>query len=171
MSELKWYIGIDPGKKGGIFALCENGDYEYIRTPLIGGKVMNIKEAMKFILKFKDNGHFALELVSSVKGSSAGSNFSFGRNFGQWEGILEALFVKFTEIRPKEWQKISWEGVPIIKKSGGKENNTKATSKIASQRLFPEEEFLATERSSVAHEGVMDGALIAYALKCKLAGK
>jgi hypothetical protein len=38
--------------------------------------------------------------------------------------------------------------------------DTKATSLIAAKRLFPEEKFLATSRSKVPHDGIVDAVLI-----------
>ncbi len=63
-----------------------------------------------------------------------------------------------------------WQGVPLIQKIDGKKKNkdgtqkmktdTKAMSLVAAQRIFPNESFLATERSSVPHDGLVDAALI-----------
>ena len=80
------------------------------------------------------------------------------------QGILVAMEVQYIMVAPKTWQATAWSGVPVQKKSTGK-NDTKATSLLAARRLFPSETFLATERSKVAHDGLVDAALIAHHLK------
>ena len=61
---------------------------------------------------------------------------------------------------PQTWQKVCWEGVP-------KQDNTKATSLLAARRLFPAEKFLATQKSSVPHDGLVDAALLAKYMEIK----
>jgi len=164
----KWYIGIDPGKSGGISAISNTGLKENYRTPKIGND-MDLKECRRILSKYP-NANVALENVRSLPGVSAKANFSFGENKGQWQGIIEGLDLPYMMIMPKAWQKIAWEGVTLVKKAN-KKTDTKKTSLIAVTRLIPGESFLATDRSSVPHDGIIDARLIAFALKCKLAGK
>lgn len=50
--------------------------------------------------------------------------------------------------------------VPEIKKIVKYKVDTKATSLLAAKRLFPDETFLATQRSKVPHDGIVDAVLI-----------
>ena len=112
-----------------------------------------------------------MEDVHSIFGSSAGSNFQFGRVTGIMETALIAAGIIPYKVQPKAWQKIAWEGTEVVKLPTGRKNkagkplfknDTKATSLNAATRLFPNESFLATSRSKIPHDGWVDAALIAY---------
>ena len=105
--------------------------------------------------------HVGIENVHAIQGrAGATSNFQFGLGKGILMGLVQALGHRYTLVNPKAWQKIAWEGVT-------KQKDTKQTSLIAAKRLFPGESFLATERSRVPHDGLVDAALIAYYCKIK----
>lgn len=114
--------------------------------------------------------HVVFEDLHSVFGSSAKSNFSFGVNNGLVIATIQILEFPYTKIAPKKWQKQMWEGIrPIEIPTGKKDKNgnpkykidTKATSLIAAKRLFPNESFLATERSKVPNNNIVDAILMA----------
>jgi len=174
----KIFIGIDPGKKGAL-AVIDIGMnvLETSVTPLVGDDY-DISKMLKILAKYKGKEVFVcLENVHAIQGKAGGSsNFQFGRGKGLWE--MAILGLKFTTlyIEPKEWQKISWEGVTQQKiytgktlKSGKPQEkiDTKNTSLVAVKRLFPGETLLATNRSRVPHDGIVDALLIANACKQK----
>lgn len=165
---MKYYIGIDPGKSGGIAAISEEGGLALHKVPMIG-KLVDIN-ALRDILAMYNiepgKSYYALEDVHSLPGTSAKSNFSFGENKGEYRGLMVGLGLPYMEVQPKAWQKVAWEGVPMMKKPN-KKTDTKAMSLVAAKRLFPNQSFLATERSTKPHDGLVDAALIAYYLKCK----
>jgi len=165
------YIGIDPGAKEGIgYIDTETGKTGRSKTPTIGDEV-DIQTFCKFIKRLtKGDHHVIVEDVHSIFGASAKSNFSFGKNVGGIEWCLVSLECKYTKVTPKNWQKEMWEGVTIVQINTGKKtpkgnvkykNDTKATSLLAAKRLFPQEDFLATPRSSVPHDGIVDALLLA----------
>lgn len=159
---MRFFIGIDPGKSGGMVAIdvIENKEW-FFTIPLIG-KLMNLHDLGNMISIYTSEPHlFLLEDVYSIPGASAGSNFAFGENKGHIEGLLVGMGASYQKVAPKAWQKVCWEGVPMMKKSCGKKNDTKAMSLVAAKRLFPGESFLASARSSVPHDGLVDAALIA----------
>jgi len=120
-----------------------------------------------------------IEDVHSIFGTSSKSNFQFGRSLGNIE-MLPVVFGKpLIKVAPKTWQRVAWQGIPVVKNpkvvkaSKNKDGtlkpertlmktDTKATSLNAARRLFPKESFLDSPQSSVAHDGVVDAALIAY---------
>jgi hypothetical protein len=155
------HLGIDPGKDGGVSAIHPNGKVELFRMPKIG-KITDLHELHLILFGLTRENHLVcLEDVSSIPGASAGSNFAFGENKGHIEGLLVGMGASYQKVAPKAWQKVCWEGVPLMKKSCGKKNDTKAMSLVAAKRLFPGESFLASARSSVPHDGLVDAALIA----------
>ena len=46
-----------------------------------------------------------LEKVHSMPGQGVVSTFSFGENFGWWQGVLGSLGIPYTTIRPQDWMK------------------------------------------------------------------
>jgi hypothetical protein len=153
------YIGIDPGKSGGI-AIIEDEKLTLFSFPKIGKELDFI--AIKNFLKenCKSSHIVGLENVKALQRVGSTQSFNFGVNKGQLEGILIGIECSYLQVLPQTWQKVCWEGVP-------KQDNTKNTSLIASKRLFPKESFLASERSKVPHDGLIDAALIAKYLEIK----
>jgi len=156
------YVGVDPGKAGAFVVLDESANLvEFLVMPMIGTEY-NGKAIVDFLTKYKDDSHLFIENVKAVSGVpvSSTSSFNFGFGVGLLHGIIQAMEIPFTKIGVPVWQKTMWEGVQIQTKANGKKD-TKTMSTIAARRLFPKETFLATERSSVPHEGIVDAALIA----------
>jgi len=71
----------------------------------------------------------ALERVASRPGQGVSSVFSFGVNFGTWQGLLAALSIPYTLPTPQCWQK------GLIVPSDGPD--PKARSLAVARRLFP----------------------------------
>lgn len=167
------YLGIDPGKSKGAIAYFGgdkgNGGRPF---PKIGTE-FDIHLFDKFVKKFMDMDecHFILENVGIIFGISKSANASLLHNKGQIEGILVANGCPYTLIAPKVWQKEMFEGVKLQRKaSSGKKKDgtpklgsvdTKKTALLACKRLYPDINLLATERSSVPHDGIVDAVLMA----------
>lgn len=149
-------LGIDPGKKGA-FSCFDTEVREIVLEspiPILSNGDYDITEILKFAY-IKKWDHVFMEDVHSIFGSSAKSNFQFGRGVGILEAVITSTSRPFTLVKPKEWQKTAWQGIKLVK-------NPKANSLAAAKRLFPNNSFLATQRSKVPHEGLIDAALIAY---------
>lgn len=159
---MKVVIGMDVGKSGGISKLYPDGKLVNYVIPMLG-KEYDI-EAMTKMLTAEEGEeivHVGIENVHAIQGrAGATSNFQFGLGKGIMMGLVHALGHRYTLVNPKAWQKIAWEGVT-------KQKDNKQTSLIAAKRLFPGESFLATQRSRVPHDGLVDAALIAYYCKTK----
>lgn len=155
------YIGIDPGTKGAFVVLDDKGEVvDWLVMPMIG-KEYDVRAIVDFLTKHMDS-HVFIENVKAVSGVpvSSTSSFNFGFGVGLLNGIIYTLKIPFTKVAVPVWQKTMWEGVALQKKPNGKKD-TKTMSTIAARRLFPTQTFLATQRSSVPHDGLVDGALIA----------
>jgi hypothetical protein len=160
-------IGIDPGKNGFICIMDDISDIGYIECryypiPVIG-KEIDLK-GLNIIFenpKLKmGNIHCVIEDVHAIFGSSAKATFSFGWIVGVLEAMLVAHQISYTKVKPKDWQKVMWEGIPKQKKPNGR-TDTKAMSLLAAKRLFPNEDLTATERSIKPHDGKIDALLLA----------
>jgi hypothetical protein len=154
----KLVIGIDIGSRGGI-AVVGNMNIDY---QLLG----SVSSWKKFVDKYKPS-LVVFEDLHSIYGASAKSNFQFGVNNGIVMGALEAMGIKYEVVAPKKWQKYIWKPEDIVKFDD--KIDTKATSLNAARRLFPNEKFIASSRSFVPHDGIVDAVLIAiYGYDCCL---
>ena len=106
-------IGIDPGKGGGIAFIRDGGLAHAFKCP------STPEEAVK-IIKQETKGfrkkRAVIEKVHSMPRDGVVSAFSFGRNYGEWLGILAALRISVAHVRPQEWQKF-YGKLPKEKKS------------------------------------------------------
>ena len=94
------YIGIDPGKNGGIACMFQ-GQITAHRCP---SKPQLMARLFEDIIK-NNMCRVMIEKVHSFPGQGVVSMFSFGQNFGQWEGIISSFSVYFSYVEPKKWQK------------------------------------------------------------------
>ena len=172
MRKKRVFIGVDIGKKGAIVAIHENGLVNKHTIPVIGDKVLDT-ELFKIFEEYQEYEVFVcLEEVHSLFGMSAKSNFSFGELYGKKKmiGAVCSYLYGFTLdfVPPKKWQAQMWTTTDKVFKTG-KKVDTKKTSLVAANRLLPGEAFLATTRSRVAHDGLVDAYLIAMYCKLKYA--
>lgn len=89
--------------------------------------------------------HAYLEHVSSRPGEGAVGAFSFGRGFGQIEGILAALNIPYTLVPPGKWKKALGVGAD------------KGLARMRASREFPE---FASQFSRVKDDGRAEACLI-----------
>lgn len=159
----KIWIGIDPGKDSFI-AQINNDIVSFNRIPMIGTEV-DIRALNTIFWKIDNvNVHAVLEDVHSVFGSSAKSNWEFGKINGMLEALLVANSIPYSKIQPKAWQKQLWEGVAMQKTLGytGKEKtDTKKMSLLAAQRLFPNVDLRKSERAKLPDHNKVDALLLA----------
>ena len=167
------YVAVDPGKNGGIAAI--------FNSVVVLTEVMPVQDKYYLpgdIVKIFENlqGTYGtvivtVEDVHSLFTVSAKSNFQFGFGAGLVEGVCTGMKLPFVKVHPKKWQEYAWQGIhPILidtgklTPQGGKKykTDTKATSLIAAQRLFPQVDMTKSARAKKAHEGIVDALLIAY---------
>ena len=91
------YIGIDPGKTGALAVLDEKGKY----LNVIDFDTKNV------VLWMSENAnavsHGYLEHIHSMPEQGVVSTFNFGENFGWWKGVLDAVGISYTLVRPQMW--------------------------------------------------------------------
>ena len=123
------YIGLDPGRSGGLAIL--HGESVYLHALSISTHdLWELVEAIPL-----GSGRFAmLEIVNSRPDQSAVSTFSFGQTYGQQEMALVASSIPYRKVTPKEWQR----GVNIGGKTlGEKQTVWKNRLRAHAQKLFP----------------------------------
>ncbi len=169
-SKPKVWVGIDPGKLGGIIILPENyEDLEFYVMPMIGSEynIQRLDEIFSHI-SYNFNATIFLESVHSIAGVSAKSNFDFGEGFGLLQGIIVSKKIPLLKVQPKAWQKLFFSGIPDQNKSvvvSGKtviQRDTKVMARLSMNQLYPKFTGLASSRSSKPHEGLVDALGIAH---------
>lgn len=143
------YVGIDPGKKGGICFLNNQGQIEHI-SPMpemktLAGLFAGSKQMIKNV---------CLEKSQSYPGQGIISTFNYGVHYGTIQGILIAHQLPFLLVPPRTWQKHM-----IV--SRGKDPKAKALA--SANRVFEKQKkfWLPTKRHRKPHDGMVDSALIA----------
>lgn len=166
-------VGIDPGQKGGVVVLNENGDvlHQFVLKKKddkfdLEDFIDNIKN---ILLKWGDLSIiFVVEDVHSLFGMSAKSNFNFGKTCGMIEATICSLYGKVYTVTPKTWQKEMLKGIEVIKKPNSNKNDVKAMSLKAQLNLFPDFNSLASTRCKKPHDGLIDALLIAEYTRRKI---
>ena len=133
-----WYLGIDPGKTGGLTLLRDEGVF-YQPMP---ATPLDLWIWMGTMLLTTPVGsartRAVLEQVGGYikkKGPQPGSAmFNFGRGYGELRMALTAAGIRYEEITPRVWQKVL--GIPPKKESESK-SDFKGRLRARAQRLFP----------------------------------
>lgn len=141
------YIGIDPGKNGGIAIMKtlankieQVGVKCYSDEDLLG----ILADAEKYIQKV-----CYLEHVHAMPKQGVSSTFNFGMNFGFIQGVLKAYGIPYELVTPQKWKKeFSC-------------TSDKNTSIEVCKRLFPNVNLKATDRCKKDHDGMAEALLIA----------
>lgn len=143
------YIGIDPGMKGGIAVLWDNGIIEACAYS---------DDALKEIIHELKNAktRCCLEQVHSMPQQGVSSTFKFGMGYGYIKGVLETMDISYQEIPPQRWKKEFGLG------------SDKANSIEVCKRLFPDVSLRATERSRTDSDGIAEALLMAEYARRKL---
>ena len=105
----KRYIGIDPGKSGGIMVINESGEATAYKCP---EKVFDMAVLFRLIMSHTapDNICLLMERVWASPGNAVRAAFNYGVNYGQWLGIAASHEVKMYTTLPNTW--IKWVGCP-----------------------------------------------------------
>ena len=102
MSTPPTLVCVDPGKEGGyaLRSLVSDAGVvirNFTRAGDVAGQLRGLKS-------FKCDIRAVVENVHASPVMSPSSSFSFGRNLGQWEGVLASLEIEPLYISPQQWQ-------------------------------------------------------------------
>lgn len=154
------FIGIDNGISGGLVALGECGSYiEGIAMPCKKWRSRNEVDIRKIHLWLSEvsggnlsNAIYTIEEPNNSRTPSTA--YSVASSFHSFRGFFEAKFLSINRITPQSWQKSILGKVP--------KGDTKKYALTKAVEIWPEENFLASNKSRVPHTGITDAALIAY---------
>lgn len=163
----KLWVGIDPGKAGGIVAITEREIVGKWVMPLLGTDVdaQGLWDILDGLKKDYDLT-LILEEVHSLHKMAAATNFSMGHTLGLILGIVISSKIRLIRVQPKAWQKATWitseiEYLPKKPDQAKPSINTKLTSMKAAHRLFPNEDFRKSIKATNPHDGLCDAVLMA----------
>lgn len=118
------FIGIDPGKSGGIAWISETGRIiAAINRPATNQDLLDALQQTGRVIgsPVSDGESYAmLEFVRSSPQMGVASAFTFGRGLGEIEMALAATGIPFDTVTPQRWQQA------LGCRSGGDKNITKA---------------------------------------------
>ena len=146
------FIGIDPGKNGGIACIDTECGICYTE-PYSDKALIDLCSAES---RKGQNVICCLEKVGARPGQGVVSMFNFGQSVGYIKGVLEAFRIPYQEITPQKW-----------KKEFGL-NSEKAASAEVCRKLFPDVRLLATPKSRKPHDGMAEALLMAEYARRKL---
>ena len=113
------YIGVDPGKNGGLAWIKDSGKAEAER--------LNIETLASRLRVITGNGSIPskcyVERVHSMPKQGVASTFSFGTNYGFILGVLTAVGVNYELVQPSVWKKAM--GVTADKRTSISESHGK----------------------------------------------
>lgn len=144
------YIGVDPGKKGGVAVIDGDGVEVYAWDDQA---FVNVMAATMN----KGKCIAAVEKVGAFSGQGVKSMFSFGHSLGYIEGVLSAFGIPYQLIPPATWKR----SFSLIGK------DKKASIEVC-HKLFPDVNLLPTNRSRVPSDGMAEAALICLYAKRNL---
>ena len=99
------YIGIDPGKSGGITRIYKG----YIESFKCPDTVEEMQILFKYMLQFSsisisnEKTKLVMERVWARPNNATRSAFSYGVNYGQWLGIIASYGIKINTVLPTKW--------------------------------------------------------------------
>lgn len=142
-----FYMGIDPGKNGGIAVIAVRSDGNidccticpYSESYLIGAASVLDGEPCMVVL----------EKVGARPGQGVTSMFNFGQNYGYIRGVLEANRIPYELVPPQKWKK---EFSITADKNKSIE---------VAKRLFPMVNLKRTEKCTKDHDGMAEALLMA----------
>jgi hypothetical protein len=100
-----FYLGIDPGLKGGLASMNEDGDLQLVN---LANDCTALLEQIRLLCS--SAGLIRIALIEEVGGFAGrplpGSRmFAFGRSYGWAEAILMSFNFEVRHVKPQTWQK------------------------------------------------------------------
>lgn len=143
----EFYMGIDIGKNGAAVVINDSGR--------IVGKALFKKEMSEFcqMLTHVFIKNIYVEQVFGFRGMGVKQTFGIGHSAGFIDGILLAHRKTAQYVSPRTWQ--AFFGLKDMKEE------KKERVRVLAKQYFLNETFLASDRCSIAHDGLCDAAMIA----------
>jgi hypothetical protein len=148
---MRIFLGIDPGKSGGIAVIGEGGKvYQACRMPERGRAMLDMfgRELVGLMRFGKFEAVATVEHVWSMPGQGHGGAFDFGRSVESVQMGLVASDIPFGLVIPRKWQ----AALSVKYPKGSSDVEKKNITKARAAKLFP--------RIAVTH-AIADALLLA----------
>jgi len=163
----KYYIGIDPGVAGGLVCMDTQGNIrKKCVMPIVKIGTKNkvdpraLTQWLRDCFTEEEVRMVAIEEQRPMHKIGEVATFGMGRGYGLIEGVVAAVELPYELIRPVDWQREMFKGLP--------KGKTKDLSKQVAQQLYPKEDFRRTEKCKNVHDGLTDAALITEYIRRKI---
>ena len=137
-----FYIGIDPGKRGGIAIIRDNPEW-HEAYPYSDLKLLQVSEM------YETDSIVTVERVWGMPGQGISSTFRFGEEYGYIKGVLEAHDIEYYTAPPVTWKAL----YGLLK--GSKQDSIELAKK-----LFPDVN-LIPEGRRIESDGMAEALLLA----------
>lgn len=145
------FIGVDPGKTGGVVVISETGVVEHME---VMDDVKWFSDFIKSELKTdKKTTMVFMEKAQSFPRQGLVSTFNYAQGFGELVGVLIAHNAVFELVPPQAWTKVMH--------AGANGDRPKQKSREVVKRLFPDMDFREYTAKAKQHDGLIDALLIA----------
>ena len=148
-------LGIDNGLSGGLVMLDGRHVVEAEVMPVCAsgkGNEYDLRIICEYLRAWTPD-LVILEKAQAYPKQGGVSNFTTGMCYGIMRGILGGMQIPFDIVHPKTWQKVAFEGMA--------KTDTKAMSYQVCSRLWPSQDWRASERCKKPHDGLTDAAMLA----------
>lgn len=153
------YLGVDPGKSGGIVAILDGEVFDYTKMP---DTELDIWLWITGVCKCAFWHHAVIEKVHAMpaqgRKQGASSMFTFGQGYGTLRMALTASGCGYTAIPPKTWQK----GVGAKIPAGTAYADRKRILVKRAKQLFPKLPLWSQPKTKGLQESIADALLIAH---------
>lgn len=162
---MKVFMGFDPGTKGFVSMIAEDGTFVKAEPIFKDIKVVDMIETANRMLAFVEGyevRHVVIEDVHALYGSSAKGTFTFGYN-----SCVPEFFVQLPDCHTRRYRLKMAVGHAQGYKDGNKNDGTKTVkdvkkmSIVAAHRIFPDVSLKRSSRSLKDDDNFADSLLMA----------
>lgn len=157
-------VGIDNGVSGGLVAI---GPLGHIIAKIVmpiqrarKGNEIDVRAVYQWMVSIQARADITAVIIEEPGGSkSAKAACSMAGSFHALRAVCEIRSYRWHRVTPREWQKVMLPGC-----AGG---DTKPRALAKARQLWPDEDWRASDRCKIAHDGLIDAALIAEFARLK----
>jgi len=159
------YLGIDPGLSGGSVVISGDKIRCKIVMPTISTtskkgktkKEIDRNGVLSFLSRLPRDTYAVIEEQIPVRNQHIQASHTTAKNYGILLMALTATHTHYREVPSSIWQ----AHFGITPNTGKKGMTTKDQALVIAHRLYPDVDFRRSRRARVAHDGIVDAALIA----------
>lgn len=152
VEQIKNYLGIDPGLKGGLVLISEAGKIlDFMKMPVRKDGLIDHDAIYKFISPITGLSVFLERAVSFGMGTT--SAFTYGRGFAAVEIAIELSGNRINYVYPTVWTRLLHKDQP--KALDSKEKSLRVARSLHNLKAFP------VSRTGKIHDGLIDSFLLA----------